>query len=333
MELPGTRALFTSIHLDFEPGLPDGPTVFDYEAKVESYDTRFGVLAIGVRLSMAQSTVATGLLKAMVRSRKVPPISVSSLSPSSDRLKGRLALVTGASRGLGAAVAESLVRQGCTVLANFRESSASIEELGRRLEGASGELVPTRGDAADPAWSADVRKLIDERGGLDILVVNASPALQPLSIEPAAIKRLADYVTKSFALVSVPMAYLLDSLEARRGRVVLVSSIYARTAPREWPHYVAAKCAIEGYARAAAADYPKVSFSIVRPPRLLTDFSDGPLNTDAMAPELVAVDIVEHLIEPGRPGEIRLLERFDRADARGGEPNAAPTSTGLENAT
>jgi NAD(P)-dependent dehydrogenase (short-subunit alcohol dehydrogenase family) len=146
-------------------------------------------------------------------------------------------------------------------------------------------------------------------------VANACPALQPLSIEPAATARLAEYVAKSFALVSVPMSHLLDSLEARQGRVVIVSSIYARTAPKEWPHYVAAKCAIEGYARSAAADYPKVSFSIVRPPRLLTDFSDGPQRADAVAPELVAVDIVKHLLEPARPGETALIERFDIGEA------------------
>jgi hypothetical protein len=65
----------------------------------------------------------------------------------------------------------------------------------------------------------------------------------------------------------------------------------------------------------AAGDYRKVSFSIVRPPRLLTDFSDGPQRTDAVAPELVAVDVVRHLLEPAKPGEIVFVERFAGAGA------------------
>jgi NAD(P)-dependent dehydrogenase (short-subunit alcohol dehydrogenase family) len=294
MELPGTRALFTSVQLEFAEGLPDDAgAVYDFKAVVDSFDDRFGVLTYALTLSVEDRPIAAGTVKAMLRARHRAAVDLRTLLPDSDHLKGRVALITGASRGFGAVMAEALARQGCTVLGSYVESSADMDALSRRLEG---RLIPTRGDAGDPTWAASARRLADEHGGLDILVLNASPALQPLAAEPASVDRIAAFVNKSFALASVPLAHFLDGLHERRGKLVVVSSIYVETIPKTWPHYIAAKGAIEGYARAAVAGYPNVSLTILRPPRMATDFSDGGIDAGE-APEVVAADAVRQLLE------------------------------------
>ncbi|MFP2923835.1 SDR family oxidoreductase [Pyxidicoccus sp. 3LG] len=86
----------------------------------------------------------------------------------------KVALVTGASRGIGAAIAERLGRDGFTVIVNYAESAAPAEALVRKLEQAGGRALAAK---ADVSSSADVRRLFDAAetafGGVDVLVNNA----------------------------------------------------------------------------------------------------------------------------------------------------------------
>lgn len=71
------------------------------------------------------------------------------------------------------------------------------------------------------------------------------------------------------------------------------------TAPKEWPHYVAVKSAIEGLVRVAARQYPEANFLLVRPPRLQTDLTNSPFTRGtAMPPEVAATKIVQRLQAP-----------------------------------
>ena len=86
--------------------------------------------------------------------------------------------------------------------------------------------------------------------------------------------------------------------------------------PPAWAHYVSAKCAIEGFARAVASD-SGVPLSIARPPRLRTDLTNVPLgHTGALPPEQVAAAIVRDLADPADtdvatgPGETRVMIEF-----------------------
>jgi len=86
----------------------------------------------------------------------------------------KVALVTGASRGIGAAVAQRLARDGFTVIINYAESAAPAEALVRTIQQAGGQALAAKGDVSKPA---DVRRLFDAAetafGGVDVLVNNA----------------------------------------------------------------------------------------------------------------------------------------------------------------
>jgi 3-oxoacyl-[acyl-carrier protein] reductase len=86
----------------------------------------------------------------------------------------KVAVVTGASRGIGAAVAERLARTGFTVIVNYAESAAPAEALVRKIQQAGGKALTAK---ADVSSSADVRRLFDAAetafGGVDVLVNNA----------------------------------------------------------------------------------------------------------------------------------------------------------------
>jgi NAD(P)-dependent dehydrogenase (short-subunit alcohol dehydrogenase family) len=89
---------------------------------------------------------------------------------------------------------------------------------------------------------------------------------------------------------------------------VIISSEAAERPVREWPHYVAAKRAIEGLASVAAMQYPKVRSLIVRPAKLLTAMTNTPMGRlGAASPALVAGRIAARLERPLEPGKTEIL--------------------------
>lgn len=299
MELPGRRALFSDAAVDFEAPLHGrGRASLDWSLALDSVHAEFGMLSMSVAMSVDGAPTARAQLTAFARQELSSP--GDAIAPSSERLAGKVALVTGASRGLGAAIAHTLASHGCTVIGTFLQSAAEAEALAARVASTAGRFIPMQGDAGDVSWAARARAaVLADHGGLDILVCNACPALRPLWLEPASAARVVDHVARSVAMTAVPLSYLLDLVAERRGNAVVVSSSAVATPPAEWPHYVAAKCAVEGLARVAAAEHAKARVMVVRPPKLLTELVNTPLGRqDAVAPETFAAALVARLLDP-----------------------------------
>jgi len=320
MELPGREALFSRLSLNFfDDAWKAGESRLAYCARVAVFDRRFELLRIAVSLKCQGVPLATGELRSFVRRKLRFGIgSVENIAtPISETLKNKVALVIGASRGLGAAIVSSLVRQGCTVIANFMKSTTEAEILTKSLEDSPGRIMLIQADASDPGYCADMeRKILQAYGGLDFLICNAGLPLLPLWLEPDAIRRVNEYVGKSLALVSVPLATFLQRISARSGRCVVTSSSAVQSPVAAWPHYISAKYAIEGIVKTAAKEYQNVSFLIVRPPRLLTDMTNIPLGYQgAIAPEIVAAEIAKRLGRDSATGFVEFLEGFDGSTA------------------
>ncbi|MEE1940369.1 SDR family NAD(P)-dependent oxidoreductase [Streptomyces sp. TRM 70361] len=308
MEAPGQAALLSDFDVVFEAADDHGE--FTAHAEVAEVQERFrmlrltgGAKALGVRAEAA--------VRAFHRA-DVPTGDVSVLTgllPDDTPLAGRTALVVGASRGLGAAITQALALQGAEVYAGFHRSAADAAAAAERVGDAGGRIRLLPGDAADAAWVAAARDRIRaEHGGLDLLVLNACPTPAELPLEPATSRRAADHVGRALALTREPLAGLAAEVARRGGRVVAVSSAWTASPPPGWSAYVTAKSAVEGLVHAAAAEHPRASWLIARPPRLRTAMTATPLGDDrGAAVEPVAAAVARALAAPMAPGTVDVL--------------------------
>ncbi len=170
-------------------------------------------------------------------------------------LEGRVAFITGASKGLGGAMATAMAEHGAHVVINSRSQEdvdAKVATLTAAGHGASGIAF----DVADTeAGIAAIARVIDEQGRLDILVNNAGESVlggfTEYSIDLFR-QHLDTHVTGAFALSREAAIHMV---ERGSGRIINISSILGgRIAMAGGPAYAAAKAGLEGLTRAMAAE-------------------------------------------------------------------------------
>ena len=165
------------------------------------------------------------------------------------------------------------------------------------------------GDAADPSFcSATAERVRREHGRLDFLFCHVAPPLRPLWLDPEAVGRIVDHVAESVAFAAHPLTFCLPLVESSGGYVVFSSALTVVWPRPEWPHYVAAKLAVEGLIAAAVTEFPGVTGLIVRYPRLLTDYVTHLSGHRATPPAQVLTRLVERLKAPPAPGRCEVLE-------------------------
>jgi NAD(P)-dependent dehydrogenase (short-subunit alcohol dehydrogenase family) len=315
MELPGKRALFSRLVIEFsESARPAMP--FKYQAEITEIN-EMGELTITGFLSSGGAKWANFTIGAFVR-EDLPPVTtakVENMIGRSHKLNGKVALVTGASRGLGASLVRALALQGCTVLLNFLRSHSEAEGLRDSLADTPGRVVLLPGNVADLHWCTETQQHVaSEFGRLDFLVCNACPPLLPLWLEAPAAERVNDFIQNSLAMVSAPMMAFLPMLAQSKGWNVVISSSAVEQLHPYFPHYVVGKTAAEALARAASTEYRSISSLILRPPRLLTDLTNSPLGRKgAVPPQEVAVAVVNRLLAAPVPGKVEVLNQFSVA--------------------
>jgi NAD(P)-dependent dehydrogenase (short-subunit alcohol dehydrogenase family) len=213
------------------------------------------------------------------------------------------AIITGASRGLGAALARRLAADGWSLVLDAR-TVGPLDGLAQDLPGPA-EVVTIGGDVADPAHRAELVRAADRLGGLDVLINNASilgPSPQP---------KLADYpvdVLRQVYDVNVvaPLALTAEALPLLRrsgGRVVNITSDAGAEAYEGWGGYGSSKAALEHASKVLAQEEPDVRVYVVDPGDMRTqmhqeafpgeDISDRPPPEDSV-PGIVALLTGEH---------------------------------------
>jgi 3-oxoacyl-[acyl-carrier protein] reductase len=198
--------------------------------------------------------------------------------PGMQDLQGKIALVTGASRGIGQAIAEALARDGADVVVNYRRSAAGAAETCRRIEAVGRRAVSVAADVsrADEvtAMLAWVRETLGEVG---ILVNNAAIGRpQPIEdISEADWDEVIDVNLKSVFLVT--KAVLPAMRTARWGRIINISSVAAQLGGVVGPHYAASKAGILGLTRSLAATLAKegIAVNAIAPALIDTDMVRG----------------------------------------------------------
>lgn len=314
MVLPGKRALFWRLALDFQPEDEAYEEPLSYAVTIQAFDERVDLLETRGTLSSGDRICATARMGAFVRPDSPVPSrrQLTELLPESELLRGKVALVIGGSRGLGGAISQALASQGCSVLVNYHQCTEEAEQIRASL-GTSADLIElVQGDATNVEWCRALHQhLLERYGGLDMLICNASPPIRPLPFVPEKYTQFEVFLAQSVALVGLPMTSFLSTLSERCGWNIVVSSAFLKTHPLEYPHYVAAKSAVEGLVHWAAAQYPTVQQVIVRPPKLLTDQTNTTVGRQGtMRVEQVAASFVRQWLQLGRSPNVQILETF-----------------------
>jgi len=206
----------------------------------------------------------------------------------SETLRGKVALVTGGSRGIGAAIASELAQAGAAVAINYLQHAERADELIEALRAAGKQAIAAQGDVSQASMVAKmVEQVKSALGPVDILVNNAGIAITRGvdDLSEADFDKTIAVNLKSVFLCT--QAVLPMMRQKKWGRIVNISSGAARGAGAIGPHYNASKAGIEGLTRGYAARLVKEGITV-----------------NAVAPSLIETDMMKG--QPGLAGRIPL---------------------------
>jgi len=191
-------------------------------------------------------------------------------------LRNRIVLVTGGSRGIGAAVAIALANAGADVAVNYRERAQAANAVCGEIAGMGRKAVAVQ---ADVSVVADVKRLVAETearlGGIDILVNNAAIA------HPRKFEQITEAEWDEVLAVNLKSVFLVTQaviggmLERKWGRIINLSSVAAQTGGAVGAHYAASKAGIIGLTHSCASAFIREGITV-----------------NAIAPALIETDMV-----------------------------------------
>lgn len=278
MKLPGPGALYLSQTIEFSAPVFVGDRL-EAKGTIESIDheTRIVGLAteivnqngIAVLRGKARTKVLRLAPAAPVREEEIPPTRM---------LAGRVALVTGASRGIGRATARLLAANGAVVCLNYYKSETTAFSLRDEIRAAGGDCEAVRADVREPHEVASLLQRAARGERLDILVNNAGPRIVTAEFQRLKWQDMAtaysDIVGSTFIVTQAALPYLKNA----RGRIINVLSTAAlgRTA-YHWLPYVSAKSALHALSKNLAQELGPsgVTVNMVSPSMADTDLVSG----------------------------------------------------------
>jgi 3-oxoacyl-[acyl-carrier protein] reductase len=193
-------------------------------------------------------------------------------------LSGKVALVTGGSRGIGRATAEVLAEQGAHVVLTFVGNEAAAADAVAGIERASGKAEAVRLDISDGEASeriiADIAKRL---GRLDVLVCNAGISIDALvlRLKDEDFEKILDVNLKG--AVSCARAGIRVMMRAKAGRIVFVSSVVGEMGNAGQTAYAASKAALLGVTKSLSREYATrgITVNAVTPGYVDTDMTSG----------------------------------------------------------
>ena len=231
------------------------------------------------------------------------------------RLAGKTALVTGASRGIGRAIALRFAAEGAFVVVNYAGNEAAAGETLAAIESAGGKAVLSRFDVGSAGEvDAAVKAIVAERGRIDILVNNAGVTRDNL------LMRLTEDDFDAVVRTNLKGAFLVTKVVSRQmirqrgGRIVNMSSVVGEMGNAGQSVYAATKAGILGFTKAMARELASrgITVNAIAPGFITTDMTQS-------LPEAARKEFAERipLGRFGAPEEVAELALFLASDAAG----------------
>lgn len=211
-------------------------------------------------------------------------------------LHGKIALVTGASRGIGYAAALELAKAGCHVVVSYYKSQLEGEKLKKEIESAGQECILIKTDVSKSGQVKEmVRKSIYRFNSIDILVNNAGIS-RPQAIESITEDDWDEIISVNLKSCFLVTQAVLPSMRERKfGRIINMSSVAAQIGGVVGPHYAASKAGIIGLTHSYGSQLVKEGITV-----------------NAIAPALIKTEMVKSnpfakpdLIPIGRFGQVK----------------------------
>jgi glucose 1-dehydrogenase/3-oxoacyl-[acyl-carrier protein] reductase len=234
------------------------------------------------------------------------------------RLKGKKALVTGASRGIGRGIAEVFADEGADVAVNYVHSSKQAEEVAKSLQAKGRKAIVVQGDVAK---RADVEAMIDkawkELGGLDILVNNAGiETIVPfLELTDDQWTQLVDINLRGAWMCS--QVFCRRALaEKRKGSIVHIGSIQAAKVLPGRTHYAPTKLGLEALTRNMSAEMTPLGIRVncVHPGLIDTDMTAWVMKSPDILPIVLAQISLGRAGQPREIGRVVAVRRVRRGE-------------------
>jgi 3-oxoacyl-[acyl-carrier protein] reductase len=219
------------------------------------------------------------------------------------------ALVTGASKGIGAAIATTLAADGWAVGVNYNSDQAGADAVVSAIETDGGRALAVGGDVADPAVPDQLFQALESHFGCPVLVLGNNAGITRDDLTPSLDDDAWDAViqTDLSAAFRLTRRALRPMMRARQGRIVNVSSVVALRANPGQANYSAAKAGLIALTKTSAVEVARRGITI-------NAVAPGLIDTDMMAG--ASADLVDHIParRVGTPEEVAACVRFLTSD-------------------
>ena len=193
-------------------------------------------------------------------------------------LQGKVAIVTGASRGIGRATALELARCGAALVVNYRSEAAAAEAVAGEIEAAGGRAITVQADVgAGAAGERLVKAATETFGALDILVNNAGITRDNLLLRMKDDEWDAVFQTNLRGAYLLTKAALRPMMRARWGRIINMPSVVGIVGNAGQANYAAAKAGLIGFTKSVAREMASrgITVNAVAPGFVETDITAG----------------------------------------------------------
>ena len=187
---------------------------------------------------------------------------------------GKIALVTGASRGIGRAIAIALARAGADVAVNFKNREKEAKETCSEIEGFNRRGIPVGGDVSVAADVSRIVRTVEKHLGEVAILVNNAGITRPQALDEITEGIWDEVLQNNLKSAFLVTQAVLPGMRARRwGRIINLSSIAAQLGGVVGPHYAASKAGIIGLTHSYAALLAKegITVNVIAPALIETE--------------------------------------------------------------